>query len=83
MMANRTGDEPMQAACVTVLATARDLIDCGMLGEGADSLVALRRCAHRLGCGDWQDCSCRIERAWQDGSTLRKADLVRRSVTRR
>lgn len=70
----------MQATCVAVLDVARDLLEFGMVGEGAGNLVTLRRCAHRLGCADWQDCRCRVQRTWQDGPRMNSDGCVTRAV---
>jgi hypothetical protein len=54
----------MQRACVGALDTARELLEFGVLGEGAHELLALRRCASKCGCGDWQECRFRIDDTW-------------------
>lgn len=54
----------MQEVCVGALDTARELLEFGILGEGAHELLGLRRCAGRCGCGDWQECRMRIDAAW-------------------
>jgi hypothetical protein len=55
----------MRAPCVANLDTAKDLLEFGVVGEGARTLVDLRRCAHTPGCEDWQNCSCTVDEAWR------------------
>jgi hypothetical protein len=55
----------MRTPCVADLDTAKELLEFGVLGEGARALVDLRRCAQMPGCEDWQNCSSTIEDAWR------------------
>jgi hypothetical protein len=51
--------------CVANLNTARALLEHGVVGEGAETLVDLRRCAQEPGCEDWNSCSSQIEETWR------------------
>lgn len=64
------GRRSVQTACASILDTAQELLDFGVLNEGALNLVSLRRCAHSLGCPDWQECRCRIDDAWEHRAAL-------------
>lgn len=55
----------MKPPCVANLETARALLEHGVVGEGAETLVDLRRCAQEPGCDDWRNCSCRVEETWR------------------
>ena len=56
----------MKKPCVANLDTARDMVEHGMVGEGASTLVDLRRCAADCGCDDWQNCDHTVQGAWHD-----------------
>jgi hypothetical protein len=70
----------MQRACVGTLLTARELLEFGILGEGAKELLGLRRCAGRCGCGDWQECRLRIDDAWPADRRDRRTTPARPSA---
>ena len=55
----------MRAPCVANLDTAVELLEFGMMNEGAQALVDLRRCAQTPGCEDWRNCSCTVEDTWR------------------
>lgn len=55
----------MKPPCVANLKTARALLEHGVVGEGAETLVDLRRCAQEPGCEDWRNCSCQVEETWR------------------
>ena len=55
----------MRAPCVANLDTAKELLEFGVVGEGARTLVDLRRCAHTPGCEDWRSCSWTVEETWR------------------
>lgn len=55
----------MRGPCVANLATARELLEFGVLGEAAGALVDLHRCAQAAGCEDWQNCSSTIDETWR------------------
>lgn len=55
----------MKAPCRANLKTARELLEHGIVDEGAKGLVDLRRCAQKPGCEDWQSCSSTVEDAWR------------------
>jgi hypothetical protein len=61
----------MRSPCAANLVTARDLLEHGMVGEGARKLVDLRRCAQDCGCTEWQYCTHRVEGAWLEAATPR------------
>jgi hypothetical protein len=48
------------------LDTARELLEHGVVGEGATALVGLRRCAADCGCEDWQSCEATVSGAWNN-----------------
>jgi hypothetical protein len=50
--------------CRSILGDAKDLLDYGVVDEGLETLVRLRRCAHGAVCREWQDCCGQIEAAW-------------------
>jgi hypothetical protein len=54
--------------CVANLDTARELVEHGMAGEGAQAMVDLRRCAADRGCDDWQSCDRTIQGAWHEAT---------------
>jgi hypothetical protein len=70
----------MRMACAGALDTARELLEFGVLCEGARELVALRRCAVRCDCGDWEECRFRIEGAWATPERARPATRERHSA---
>ncbi|MGI9434225.1 MAG: hypothetical protein ACR2Q4_05260 [Geminicoccaceae bacterium] len=45
--------------------TARDLLDHGLLREGAQKLVRLHDCGRKAGCDQWHVCIGLIENQWQ------------------
>ena len=59
----------MRTPCAATLEVAKELLEFGVLSEGAQELVALHRCASAGGCEDWQACTCRIEQAWTAGAS--------------
>ena len=58
----------MKTPCAANLDTARDLVEHGVVGEGAKVLVDLRRCAADCGCDDWQQCDSTVQGAWHEGT---------------
>jgi hypothetical protein len=52
--------------CTAHLDTAKELLEHGVIGEGAQALVDLRRCAGDCGCEDWQNCDATIQDAWRE-----------------
>jgi hypothetical protein len=54
--------------CAANLVTARELVEHGVVGEGAEVLVGLRRCAAECGCEDWQNCDHTVQGAWQEAT---------------
>jgi hypothetical protein len=64
----------MRAPCAANLDTARELLDHGVVDEGAQKLVELRRCAQDCGCEDWQNCTHTIEGTWLEAAEPRPAD---------
>ena len=63
----------MRAPCVAHLKTARKLLEFGVVGEAAEALVDLRRCAQTPGCEDWQDCDRTVGATWCAGEPLPEA----------
>jgi hypothetical protein len=55
----------VRAPCLGNLDTAKELLEFGIIDEGARTLIDLRRCAQTPGCEDWQNCSSAIEGAWR------------------
>lgn len=58
----------MKKPCVANMDTARELVEHGMVGEGARTLVDLRRCAADCGCDDWQNCDHTVQDTWQEAT---------------
>jgi hypothetical protein len=58
----------VKTPCAANLDTARDLVEHGVVGEGAKVLVDLRRCAADCGCDDWQQCDSTVQGAWHEGT---------------
>jgi hypothetical protein len=54
--------------CVASLDTARELVEHGVVAEGAKVLTGLRRCAADCGCDDWQNCDSTIRHAWREAT---------------
>jgi hypothetical protein len=50
---------------VAHLDIAKELLEFGVMSEGAQALVDLRRCAQTPGCEDWRNCSCTVEDTWR------------------
>jgi hypothetical protein len=57
--------------CAASLVIARELVEHGVLGEGAEVLVDLRRCAAERGCDDWQNCDGTIQGVWHEATHKR------------
>jgi hypothetical protein len=54
--------------CVANLDTARELVEHGIVGEGARALVDLRRCAADCGCDDWRNCDHTVKGVWHEAT---------------
>lgn len=54
--------------CVNHLDTARELLEHGVVAEGAKALVDLRRCAADCGCEDWQNCDATVSGTWREAA---------------
>jgi hypothetical protein len=63
-----SGEFFVKKPCVANLDTARELVEHGIVGEGARALVDLRRCAADCGCDDWQNCDHTIQGAWHEAT---------------
>jgi hypothetical protein len=61
----------MRAPCAADLGTARELLEHGVVEEGAQKLVDLRQCAQDCGCSDWQSCTHKVEGTWLDAAKPR------------
>lgn len=55
----------MQPLCADVMKTARELLDHGILNEGAEKLLELRGCSCKAGCDDWHRCINLVENQWR------------------
>ena len=55
----------MQPQCTDRMTTARELLDYGLLGEGAENLAKLHDCGRRIGCRHWHRCLHLVERLWE------------------
>lgn len=55
----------MQPQCTDRMKTARELLDYGLLREGAENLCKLHDCGRRFGCDHWHRCIRLVEREWQ------------------
>jgi hypothetical protein len=60
----------VRAPCLGNLDTAKELLEFGILDEGARTLIDLRRCAQTPGCEDWQNCSFTVEQTWRAAEPL-------------
>jgi hypothetical protein len=63
-----SGESLVKKPCVANLDTARELVEHGIVGEGARALVDLRRCAADCGCDDWQNCDHTVQGAWHEAT---------------
>jgi hypothetical protein len=61
----------VRAPCVANLDTARELLEFGVVDEGARSLLELRRCAQTPGCEDWRNCSATLEDTWRAAAEVK------------
>jgi hypothetical protein len=55
----------VRAPCKANLKTAKELLEFGVMDEGAKALIDLRHCAQTPGCEDWQNCSGTVDDAWR------------------
>jgi hypothetical protein len=58
----------VKTPCVANLVAARELVEHGVVGEGAEVLVGMRRCAAGCGCEDWQNCDHQVQGAWHEAT---------------
>ena len=58
----------MKKSCIDHLDTARDLLEHGVVAEGAKALVELRRCAADCGCEDWRNCDATVSGTWRESA---------------
>jgi hypothetical protein len=58
----------VKTPCVANLDAARDLVEYGIVSEGAKVLLDLRRCAADCGCADWQNCDSTVQGAWHEAT---------------
>ena len=58
----------VKTPCAANLDAARDLVEHGIVGEGAKVMVDLRRCAADCGCDDWQQCDGTVQGAWHEAA---------------
>ena len=72
----------MKKPCVANLDTARELVEHGIVGEGARALVDLRRCAADCGCDDWQNCDHTVQSVWQEATHNPLPEAWRRPAER-
>lgn len=68
----------MRAPCVANLDTAKELLEFGVVDEGAKTLVDLRHCAQTPGCEDWRNCSCTVEEVWRAAAEVTLPEPRRR-----
>lgn len=54
----------MRSPCAADLDMARELLEHGVVDEGARKLVDLQRCSRHCGCTDWQSCTHKVEGVW-------------------
>ncbi len=54
----------MQPPCTDKMKIARELLDFGVLGEGAENLSRLHDCGRRAGCERWHQCVRLVEGQW-------------------
>jgi hypothetical protein len=58
----------VKTPCAANLDAARDLVEHGMVGEGAKAMIDLRRCAADCGCDDWRQCEGTVQGAWHEAT---------------
>jgi hypothetical protein len=68
--------------CVANLDAARELVEHGIMGEGACALVDLRRCAADCGCDDWRNCDHTVQSVWQEATHKPLPEAWRRPAER-
>lgn len=61
----------MQPLCTDRIRTARELLDYGVLTEGAEKLAELHDCGRRVGCDHWRRCTRTVERLWEITGDIR------------
>jgi hypothetical protein len=64
----------VRTSCIANLDTAKELLEFGVVDEGAKTLVDLRRCAQTPGCEDWRNCSSTVEETWRAAETAARPD---------
>ncbi len=62
----------MNSRCQDVMKTARELIDHGVLAEGAEKLAELHGCGRKAGCDHWHRCIGLVEHQWQASAATSK-----------
>lgn len=60
----------MQPLCTDRMKIARELLDHGVLDEGARKLSRLHDCGRRVGCDQWHRCVHLVERQWQSSKDV-------------
>jgi hypothetical protein len=70
----------MQPSCVDRMKTARELLEHGVLTEGAEQLLKLHGCGCRTGCEHWNRCINLVEGQWRisRGVTAQRASVIGR-----
>ncbi len=68
----------MQPLCMSKMKIVRELLEFGVLREGAENLAKLRDCACHAGCDRRHVCASLIENQWQSAKSPRP--LQRASV---
>ena len=63
----------MQSLCADRMKTAGELLDHGVLGEGAEKLTKLHECGRNSGCDHWRHCISLVEREWRSPERSRRS----------
>lgn len=67
----------MQALCTDRMKIARELLDYGVLGEGAENLARLLDCGRSAGCAHWHDCLRKVDDQWLSQRPDRQVRIAR------
>lgn len=67
----------MQPGCTEMMKTARELLEHGVLAEGAEKLSELHDCGRRVGCTHWNRCMLQVEGQWKPSKVTPKTGTPR------
>lgn len=67
----------MQPLCTDKMKIARELLDFGVLSEGAENLAKLHDCGRRRGCDRWHQCVQSVEFQWSSSKPASQVEAVK------